>query len=108
MAIWLTDPVETAPVVILTRWMVFSVPSPDGKGRDRHFNGYNQTEGRVSSKIVDFDPEKMLGTTRSGRKYRLYGPPGFSQDAHYVLGQWLEINKVDVADLEDVTDEYHS
>lgn len=111
MAIWRTVPVENDPKIGLSNWRVFAVPSPNGEEIDHHFNGYNiyygSGEGRVSSKIVEFDQEQMVGTTRSGRKYQLLASPGFNLDADYVFQRWLDINKVNEEDVTDVTEEYY-
>ncbi|KKM65564.1 hypothetical protein LCGC14_1489980 [marine sediment metagenome] len=48
----------------------------------------------------------MVGTTRSGRQYRLTGQPGYDGDASYVRDQWLSINKLTEEDVTDVTGEY--
>ena len=62
-----------------------------------HFNGYNyrDREGRMSSRIVEFDAERMVGRTRSGRVYELKGPPDFDLDAEYVLRRWIRFNNAD-------------
>jgi len=106
--IWQTKPVEDEPVIALSRWHVFAVPSPKGEGVDHHFNGYRSEvgEGRVSSKIMEFDQEKMIGTTRSGRKYQLIGQPGSTMDAVYVYHNWLRMNSVVEEDVEDATGDY--
>lgn len=114
--IWPTRPVEDEPVIALHSWNVFCVPSPNGEEADHHFNGYSGGpsssyfggggEGRVSSKIIEFNQEKMIGTTRSGRKYQLIGPPGFNGDAQYVYHRWLGINNVTEEQVMDVTPEY--
>lgn len=113
--VWRTRPVDDEPVITLTDWRIFSVPSLNGEGVDDHFCGYNaghegrgfwSGEGRVSSKIVNWDAAGMAGTTRSGRKYVLIGPPRYNSDAEYVYSRWLEINKVDPEDAQDVTMKY--
>jgi hypothetical protein len=116
MTIWRTQPVTDEPVIALHSWWVFAVPSPTGEDVDHHFNGYSGGvsssmfggggEGRVSSKIVEFNQEKMLGTTRSGRKYQLIGPPGYNGDAQYVYRRWLGINNVTEDDVNDATGDY--
>jgi hypothetical protein len=103
MNIWRTRAVNDEPQIVLTHWSVRELP--DG---DRHFVGYNISypEGRVSSKILEFDPETMRGKTRSGRVYQLDGKPGYHGDAEYVWGAWKRINKVE--SYQDVTEEiYH-
>ena len=109
MAMWRTRAVKVEPAIRLTHWQVFSIPSLDGEGRSHHFNGRADRSGdpgRVSSRIVDFDPETMTGTTRSGRKYRLVGSSGFSGDPAYVWDRWASFNKVDPKKVINVTNEY--
>lgn len=62
-----------------------------------HFVCYNLygKEGRVSSRIVEFDSEKMVGIPRSGRAYRLKGSAGNgSYDGRYVWDYWCLRNEV--------------
>ena len=110
MTIWGTRSVGVAPDIELTHWQVFSIPSLDGEGMDRHFSGCAAREGdpgRVSSRIVTFDSETMIGTTRSGREYQLVGPPGGRRgDPDYVWNQWASFNKVDPEKVVNVTGEY--
>lgn len=107
--IWATNPITTDPVIMLVKWSVFRVPSPDGDPRGEcHFNGYNTSEyeGRVSSKIMAFDQDTMVGTTKSGRQYRLMDEPGYDDDAAYVRDYWLRINNVAEDDVSDATGEF--
>jgi hypothetical protein len=106
MSIW---PVGDEPDVELTRWRVLEIPSIDGEGMDRHLNGsaaHAGDPGRVSSKIISFNSKTMVGTTRSGKKYRLKGIPGCSGDPLYVWDRWAAFNKVDPDKVIDVTGEY--
>jgi hypothetical protein len=92
-------------VVELRDWGVFEIPSLDQDGRDRHFVGSTDLDpGRVSSRIVSFDPETMIGVTRSGRQYRLVGNPGVNSDGRYVWANWMGIMKA--SDPVNVTNEY--
>jgi len=106
--LWGTQSVSDEPKIELCKWWVFVVPASKGDGVDHHFNGYNAhgQEGRVSSKIMEFDPETMTGTTRSGRKYQLIGTPGYDGDAEYVRRGWLSINKIAEDDVSDATGDY--
>lgn len=98
MPIWQTKPVTEQPSITLERWRIMET-----ERNERHFVGYNPAdrEGRVSSAIQSFDPVTRRGVTRSGRVYALAGPPGFDSDAGYVLGYWVQINRVTA--LHDVT-----
>ena len=102
MPVWRTIPVDEEPQIVLRNWSVREIH--DG---DRHFVGYHDAgfEGRVSSKILEFDPAKGRGKTRSGRVYQLEGEPGYHADAEYVWGIWSAINQVKDANYKDVTQE---
>lgn len=101
--VWKTTSVDETPVLELERWMVVEVTPP---GTDRHFVGWNKTEGegRASSKIVAFDKTTKTGTTKSGRKYKLVGETGIDGDALYTFTYWCSINSVD--SYKDVSEEY--
>lgn len=103
--LWNATSVDVTPVIELTKWQVVEVTPP---GTDRHFVGYNVTEGegRTSSKIVSYDKETQTGTTRSGRKYKLVGETGIDGDALYTFTNWCKINGVE--SYKDVSDEYGS
>lgn len=109
MPIWTTIPVDEEPVYPLEAWQVFELPSLDGEGLDHHFvgsGGRGFDPGRVSSRIVEFDRERMVGITRSGRRYELHGPPGHSGDGSYVFDRWLKIFGVDTSKVRNVTEQY--
>jgi len=97
MPIWKPASVDRAPEVTMSEWRIMEVTSPYWDGASRHFVGHNVTdgEGRVSSNIVEFDKEKMVGITRSGRVYHLVGSSRQDADAGYVWNQWKKINHVD-------------
>ena len=105
MNLWRTTSVDETPVIELICWRVWELP--DG---DRHFNGYNVTEyeGRASSKIIEYDAQTGIGTTRSGRQYKLLGPTGYGNDivaagdAAYVWTGWCKINRVVPEEAKDV------
>jgi len=94
MPIWRVAPVNEVPEIRLSSWSIRQLP--DGS---RHFVGYNDLcwEGRVSSRIVEFDTTNMRGRTRSGRVYELVGKSGYNADAEYVWACWCQINRVDQA-----------
>jgi len=90
MTIWNVATVEDQPEIFLVSWQVME--TDEGT---RHFVGYNlMGEGRVSSAIQTFDRDHMVGQTRSGRVYKLKGPPGHNSDADYVWGRWRDINGI--------------
>lgn len=105
--IWKTKSVDEVPEVELADWIVIEVPSTiEGMPSDHHFVGYNLTEheGRTSSKLIAWNRETRIGTTRSGRTYKLVGESGPDGDALYVLSRWLKINAI--TDYKDVSELY--
>lgn len=104
--LWKPASVEETPEIALCDWQVFEVSSELWPIKTRHFVGFNLTEGfgRVSSKIVQFDPKLLRGITRSGRVYELVGEPGYgSADGRYVWDVWCARNQI--TEIVDVTDE---
>ena len=91
MPVWKPESIEHEPEVSLRNWVIYEIEGT------RHFVGYNIREGsgRVSSPIVKFDKEKMIGVTRSGRVYRLIGESNYSADAHYTWYRWCNLNGFD-------------
>jgi len=97
MPIWKVAPIDTEPEITLSDWTVFGVTSKLWPGKTCHFVGYNHAgrEGRVSSAIVRFDCDKMLGETRSGRIYQLHGTQGSgSPDGLHVWSLWCLRNEI--------------
>lgn len=93
MSFWLTKPVSEEPEIRLVHWAIFELP--DG---DRHFAGCADSGGgRVSSKVVSFDPATRRGVTRTGRVYELGGAPGLDWDGMYVWEGWKRVNRVESA-----------
>jgi hypothetical protein len=101
MPVWNVPDIEVEPFIALINWMVF-----DYHG-EQHIAGYNfkDDEGRVSSKIVEWDYPNRQATTNSGRIYKLLGIPQLSDSAKYVFERWAIINIVSVEDLKDVSQE---
>lgn len=95
MNMWAVRSVAEQPEIELARWRVFEV------GGKRVFFGYSLTtgSGRRSSAIVSFDLRQLKAVTASGRVYRLVGPPGYDDDAQYLL----ELSSL-AAKYTDVTD----
>lgn len=102
MAVWRPGDITDEPEVVLSSWKVLEIESGD-----RHFCGYNLLlrEGRVSSRIEEFDPSTMMGRTRSGRVYSLQGKPGWNSDASYVWATWCRLNGINRDLVRDVTKE---
>ena len=102
MAVWKPDSISDEPEVILANWCVFEID-----GKDRHFCGYNVIlrEGRVSSRIEEFDQPNMAGRTRSGRIYKLQGAHGWDSNARYVWTRWCNINGIDADSVRNVSEE---
>lgn len=92
MPVWTTIPVTDQPELTLDGWSIFELP--DG---DCHFVGWaiENREGRVSSRIDEFDVKTMCGVTSTGRVYKLQGIPGINSDAEYTWNRWRRINDVD-------------
>ncbi|NHZ44870.1 hypothetical protein [Massilia aquatica] len=92
MPIWETIPVTDQPTLTLERWSIYELP--DG---DRHLVGWaiENREGRVSSRIEQFDISTMCGVTSTGRVYKLDGRPGLNMDAEYTWNNWRAINDVE-------------
>ena len=85
---WASSTIEQTPQVDLADWRVMQLA--DGS---RHLVGTNLTEGmtgRVSSRVVALDSAHALAKTKSGRVYKLHGPPGRTQDADYTWHRWLK------------------
>jgi hypothetical protein len=92
--VWPVAPVEERPSVTLRRWQVVQVPLPELEGATMHFIGdsMEDSQGQVSSPILTFDPASGKGVSRSGRIYKLEGPPSYSGDAEYVWRVWCRVN----------------
>ena len=90
MTIAQPTPADEVLSIILERWLVIET----GTG-ELHFVGHNiKGTGRVSSPIVRFDIESMIGLTLSGRVYMLLGPQGIDSDAMSVWGVWSQANSI--------------
>jgi len=98
MPIWNVIPVSNQPELVLTEWSIILVNQTDW-----HFVGYApaNAEGRVSSKVDEFDLERRVGRTKSGRLYRLEGAPGDNPDARYTFNLWCSYNPVE--EFEEIT-----
>jgi hypothetical protein len=99
MSYWKCMPVAFEPEVTLVNWRIMET-----ERGERHFVGDHvaNASGRVSSAIVTFDIERLVGVTTSGRVYSLDGPPSKSSEADYVWSVWRVRNEV--SGYADVTD----
>lgn len=85
-------PIELQPSLTLESWSIRETLD----AHERHFVGRAIETGvaRISSAVVRWDPATMRGTTRSGRTYRLSGPPGFADDTEYAWRKWVFHNEI--------------
>lgn len=99
--LWKPRNVENEPRTVMYNWIIFREPN------GHHVAGDVFGEGRVSSAIQIFDPEKKMVITRSGRLYDISSDSNnISNDAWYVLDGWLRLNSLTRDDIEFVTDRY--
>jgi len=105
MPIWKALPVAEQPVVMLEGWLV--IQTPHGT---RHFVGWDTglNEAKISTPIATFERLRMAGTTASGRRYQLLGPPCLSSEGGYLLSRWCRLLSVDIDMIDDVSDDYVS
>ena len=94
-SVWRTSSVSDEPEIQLIDWDV---------KKDTAGNGYfvgtraNDGSGRVSTTIVEFDPERRRGRTQSGRVYELLGNGGYSSNGEYVWSLYKIANSITEAD----------
>ena len=94
--IWATAPIKEEPSISLTQWKIKETTIGN------FFSGWNtrSREGRVSTRIVTYDPETKRGITESGRVYELVGESGWNGDAEYVWARYKRIyNLVELTDV---------
>jgi hypothetical protein len=100
MPIWNVPGVADEPEIILRPWLV--VECDNGQWYLVGFD-VRALEGRASTAIVETDLATMTVRTRSGRLYRLEGPPGLDLDAWHT---WLLYAKREgLAPIEDASAE---
>lgn len=99
-------PGEHDLATVITNWSIKEVIHGANEEPTHHLVGYipGQWSGRTSSAIQNFDKEKMMITTSSGRVYKLEGMPGRTNDGDYVWDYWKSFNKA--RNEKDVTSEY--
>lgn len=95
MTVFSIAPISEQPEENIIFWSVREALIIGETERTHHLVGYItwQYSGRVTSKIVTFDREKMLVQTNSGRIYHLIGEPGSHRDADYVWDYWSSYNQ---------------
>jgi hypothetical protein len=86
---WMETSLNDNPDAILVSWEVFEVTIDDGVSR--HFIGDDLLTQlpRVSSPILWYDSEKMLGKTRYNTIFRLKGNPSYKPGAAKAIHDWL-------------------
>jgi len=99
MPTWQVAALAAEPEIRLVEWRIMETDRSE-----RHFIGarLDNGTGRVSTAIVEFDPDGMTGVSQSGRVYELVGPPGWNENADYVWSVWRAVNRVSC--YADVTD----
>jgi hypothetical protein len=103
MSIWNVSKIDVQPSVSLWNWTIKHTDKGD------YFVGTEGcSQGRVSTRIVDFDPEKNVGRTESGRIYQLLGDEGegISSNGEYVWYHYKKINNLTELPEEEVSGEH--
>lgn len=87
------QPVSSEPSTKLRYWAVFDVEIEEKKSR--HYVGVAWDGARVCSPVQSYDPKTRTGVSRSGRAYRLVGPPAGSlrMDVAELWVTWKRINR---------------
>jgi hypothetical protein len=91
MPLWKVASIEDQPSVKLYDWKIMKMQEGS------YFAGNEGVgAGRVSTEIVEYDPDKKIGRTKSGRVYQLLGDesPNLSRDASYVWDRYKQINNL--------------
>ena len=96
--------VSKEPEATMSNWTIHRVTFADGDISDHLVGFIHGKSGRTTSAIQSFNGELAQITTFSGRKYTLYGPPGFTEDGNYVWKNWKLKCRV-IEDI-DVSDQY--
>jgi len=101
MTVWRVATIDEEPEIVLVDWKIWQVRFADYEEMSLHFVGYSVhgREGRVSSAILEFDRDALIGKTQSGRTYKLSGKSGYNSDGEYVWARWCSINQVSEAVL---------
>jgi hypothetical protein len=89
MPLWKVASVEDKPSVRLKYWAIKKTDQGE------YFVGDEiGGRGRVSTRIIEFDEERKVGRTASGRVYELVGNSDYSSDGEYVWNYYKEINNL--------------
>ena len=90
-SVWTTSSVSDEPQIELIHWDI----KQDTAG-NAYFvgNRADNGSGRVSTAIVEFDPERRRGRTQSGRVYELLGAQGYSSNGEYVWSIYKVANGI--------------
>lgn len=101
---WMETELNDNPDAILVKWEIFEVTI--NGGQSRHFIGDDLLTQlpRVSSPILWFDNNKMLGKTRYNTIYRLLKDPSNKPNAGEVIHEWLTSNGFNCDKVEIISD----
>jgi hypothetical protein len=104
MSIWKPVTIDVEPDVRTSSWSVYQVTSDLWPIPTNHIVCW-YGEGRVSSQIIDWDSDKRIAITDSGRRYHLAKDSrGPNPDALYVFSYWKQRNQIQ--QVTDVSDQY--
>lgn len=98
---------EEVPLSTLTQWRIYRAYHCDVESD--HFVGISGETAlvRMSTDIVKFDAKSLAGVTRSGRMYRLQGPPATDEDFERAELAFARLAcGYGTRDIRDVTDEF--
>ncbi len=98
-----SDSVELIPIIRLEDWLILELKTLEGEGY--YFCGRVNGLGRISTKIVEWYPQRKVGKTESGRIYQLIDKPGDPWSLELRLIQLALINKYQSIEYRDVTTE---
>ena len=99
MSIRPSIPVVEQPALTLEHWRVFLAAG------NCHVVAWcvENEDGRVTSPVDKFDAARRLAITKSGRIYKLSGPPGDNGDADYTWQRWKHLLRIQ--EVRDVTND---
>jgi hypothetical protein len=88
--VWNVASIEDQPSVHLYNWTI----KETNEGGAYFVGEESGGSGRVSTRIVEFDDEKKVGRTTSGRVYQLCGEERRSSNGEYVWIRYKMINNL--------------